>query len=122
MVSSYHDAQLKSTLQFYEKMIRKKMAVETLGAFGLAECQVSKCFCTLHRGRFDFRHLSPCHGARDESLHQSSKKATTNRGSLEDSPKASSKNKEGEKVVGDEDKQDNALRGSKSLFSPPYNT
>jgi len=74
-------------------MIRKKFAVETYGAFALAECEVSKCFCTLHRGRIGFPRLKPRQEAGDKT-------ATTRRDSQEDSVKASYKNKNRKRLWG----------------------
>jgi len=59
-------------------------------------------------GRSPFT-LSWCEGWKTLS---SSKTATTRRDSREDSAKASSKKKREKKIVGDEDKQDNALKAS----------
>jgi hypothetical protein len=87
-----------------------------VGAFGVAECGILKCLCILYRGRFDFRRLSPCMVREmDNSIKfQNDYNKARFQGIL---AKSIVEEKEREKVVGDQDKQDNALKASTFLFS-----
>jgi hypothetical protein len=85
------------------------MTVDAFGALGLAECGILKYVCIVYRGRFDFRRFHPVmvRGIDNSILFQNGQNKARFPGRL---GKSVVEEKEGERIVGDEAKQDNALK------------